>query len=81
MAISTDNVVFDREPLKVDQLWVATHPSGQEEHIGFHTAAEARAEAAATIALSKASDTTNLPSSVMGESRRAQRPRMRSNFR
>jgi hypothetical protein len=44
MAISTDNVVFDREPLKVDRLWavVATHPSGQQEHIvGFHTAAEA----------------------------------------
>jgi hypothetical protein len=45
VAISTDNVVFDREPLKVDRLWavVATHPSGQQEHIvGFHTAAEAR---------------------------------------
>jgi len=45
MAISTDNVVFDREPLKVDRLWavVATHPSGQQEHIvGFHTEAEAR---------------------------------------
>ena len=30
MAISADNVVFDREPLKVDRLWavVATHPSG-----------------------------------------------------
>jgi hypothetical protein len=44
MAISTDNVVFDREPLKVDRLWavVATHPSGQQEHIvGFQTAAEA----------------------------------------
>ena len=44
MAISTDNVVFDREPLKVDRLWavVATHPSGQQEHIvGFHTEAEA----------------------------------------
>jgi hypothetical protein len=40
MAISTDNVVFDREPLKVDRLWAvaATHPSGQQEHIvGFHT--------------------------------------------
>ena len=45
MAISADNVVFDREPLKVDRLWavVATHPSGQQEHIvGFHTEAEAR---------------------------------------
>jgi hypothetical protein len=45
MAISTDNVVFDREPLRVDRLWavVATHPSGQQEHIvGFHTEAEAR---------------------------------------
>ena len=45
MAISADNVVFDREPLKVDRLWdvVPTHPSGQQEHIvGFHTEAEAR---------------------------------------
>jgi hypothetical protein len=31
----TDSVVFDREPLKVDGVWaiVATHPSGQQEHI------------------------------------------------
>ena len=40
----TDSVVFDREPLEVDGVWaiVATHPSGQQEHIiGFHSAAEA----------------------------------------
>jgi len=45
MAISTDNVVFDRDPLRVDRLWVvvATHPSGQQEHIvGFHTEVEAK---------------------------------------
>jgi hypothetical protein len=44
MANSTDSVVFDREPLKVDRAWtiVATHPSGQQEHIiGFHSEAEA----------------------------------------
>jgi hypothetical protein len=44
MANSTDSVVFDREPLKVDRVWtiVATHPSGQQEHIlGFHNEAEA----------------------------------------
>ena len=45
MANSTDGVVFDREPLKVDRVWaiVATHPSGQQEHIvGFHSEAEAK---------------------------------------
>jgi hypothetical protein len=44
MANSTDSVVFDREPLKVDRVWtiVATHPSGQQEHIiGFHSEVEA----------------------------------------
>jgi hypothetical protein len=45
MAILTDDVVFDPDPLRVDRLWVvvATHPSGQQEHIvGFHTEVEAK---------------------------------------
>jgi hypothetical protein len=45
MAISTDNVVFDCDPLRMDRLWVivATHPSGQQEHIvGFHSEVEAK---------------------------------------
>ena len=41
---NSDSVIFDREPIQVDRVWniVATHPSGQQEHIvGFHTEAEA----------------------------------------
>ncbi len=40
-----NSVVFDRKPLKVDRVWtiVATHPSGQQEHIiGFHSEAKAK---------------------------------------
>jgi hypothetical protein len=36
--------LFNRKPLKTSATWhlIATHPSGQQEHIsGFHTAAEA----------------------------------------
>jgi hypothetical protein len=39
-----DAVTFDPRPIKVGSSWrvVATHPSGQQEHIsGFHTDAEA----------------------------------------
>ena len=38
------SVIFERNAIKIDQVWVvvATHPSGQQEHIlGFHTEAEA----------------------------------------
>jgi hypothetical protein len=45
VAHSTDLVAFDRDPLRVDGVWavVATHPSGQQEHIiGFHSEAEAK---------------------------------------
>jgi len=45
VANSTDLVAFDRDPLRVDGVWavVATHPSGQQEHIvGFHSEAEAK---------------------------------------
>jgi hypothetical protein len=41
---NSDSIIFDRKPLQVDRVWsvVATHPSGQQEHIvGFHTEAEA----------------------------------------
>ncbi len=40
------SVIFERNAIKIDQVWgvVATHPSGQQEHIlGFHTEAEAMA--------------------------------------
>jgi len=44
MVQSADQVVFALKPLKVGAGWhiVATHPSGQQEHIsGFHDEAEA----------------------------------------
>ena len=37
------SVIFERKAIKIDKVWgvVATHPSGQQEHIlGFHTEAE-----------------------------------------
>ena len=43
---SRDSVIFERKAIKIDKVWgvVATHPSGQQEHIlGFHTEAEAMA--------------------------------------
>ena len=36
--------IFERKAVKIQRVWsvVATHPSGQQEHIaGFHTEAEA----------------------------------------
>ena len=41
---SRDSVIFERDAIKIDHVWgvVATHPSGQQEHIlGFHTEVEA----------------------------------------
>ena len=41
---SRDSIIFERDAIKIDQVWgvVATHPSGQQEHIlGFHTEVEA----------------------------------------
>jgi hypothetical protein len=41
---NSDSVIFERKAVKIDRVWsvIATHPSGQQEHIvGFHTEAEA----------------------------------------
>ena len=41
---TSNSVIFERKAVKIDRVWsvVATHPGGQQEHIGgFHTEAEA----------------------------------------
>ena len=41
---TSNSVIFERKAVKIQRVWsvVATHPSGQQEHIaGFHTEAEA----------------------------------------